>query len=86
MPALMICRLHMEQLFVPANSEPSAGLTQVMYSVAPSIWSRAALMIALASEWTDRHSSYRSPRGMFRWARIQKPMSSQFLRPRGAPL
>ena len=43
-------------------------------------------MMALASAWTDRHSSYRSPEGIFMASRVQQPRSPQFFRPRGAPL
>ena len=47
---------------------------------------RAAEIMAFISACTERHSSYRSPEGMFMASRVQKPRSMQFFRPRGAPL
>ena len=39
--------------------------------VEPSISIRDAEIIALASAWTERHSSYRSPRGICSFSRVQ---------------
>ena len=77
---------HMAQEQVPPTTAWVAGSMQHIYNVAPSIRSRAAAMMSLASEWRDRHISYRSPRGICNFSRIQYPRSLQFLRPRGAPL
>ena len=41
-------------------------------------------MMALASAWTERQSSYRWPLGIFSSSRVQRPRSEQFFRPRGA--
>ena len=61
----------MEQEVELGISSPVDGLTQAMYRVAPMVSLRAAEMMALASAWTERHSSYRSPEGMFRASRVQ---------------
>ena len=71
MPALMMSRRHMEQQVVPRSSSPVAGSLQARYRVAPSTSRREAEMMALASAWTERHSSYRSPEGMFMASRVQ---------------
>ena len=70
-PALMMSRRHMEQEVEPGMRAPVSGSTHAMYSVAPSVSLRAAEMMALASAWTERHSSYRSPEGMFSASRVQ---------------
>ena len=61
----------MEQEVDPAMSAPVAGSLQAIYSVAPMVSLRAAEMMALASAWTERHSSYRWPEGIFRASRVQ---------------
>ncbi len=61
----------MEQEVELGMSAPVSGSRHTMYSVAPSTSRRGAEMMALASAWTERHSSYRSPEGMFRASRAQ---------------
>ena len=47
---------------------------------------RKAEMIAFASAWTERQSSYLSPEGILSVSRVQVPRSEQLRLPRGAPL
>ena len=56
-PALMMSRRHMEQEVEPGISSPVAGSRHTSYRVAPSTSRREAEMMALASAWTERHSS-----------------------------
>ena len=85
MPALMTIRLHIEQHMAFCTYSPVGTSLPTRYKVAPIMSRREAQMMALASAWTERHSSYRSPRGMPSWVRKQYPRSEQFCRPRGAP-
>ena len=61
----------MEQEVDPARRVRVLGSTHTIYKVAPSTSRREAEMMALASACTERHSSYRSPEGMFIASRVQ---------------
>ena len=56
-------RLHIEQQLDFSTYPPVLASTPVRYSDAPIMRSLEALIRALASAWTLRHNSYRSPRG-----------------------
>ena len=57
MPALMICRLHMEQLEGFSTYSPVLAAFPSRYKVDPIISGGAALMIAFAAGWTERQTS-----------------------------
>ena len=67
-------------------SSPVAGSTQAMYRVAPMVSLRAAEMMALASAWTERHSSYRWPEGMSKARAFAGGVLSGVVEPLGAGL
>lgn len=54
---------HMEQEVASPSSSPVRASRPTRYSVPPTMSRREAEMMAFASAWTLRHSSYRSPRG-----------------------
>ena len=62
-PALMTIRRHMAQEVASPSSSPVRASRPTRYSVPPAMSRREAEMMALASAWTLRQSSYRSPRG-----------------------
>ena len=57
MPALMTRRLHMEQHMASFTYSPVGTSLPTRYKVAPIMSRREAQMMALASAWTERHSS-----------------------------
>ena len=57
MPALMTMRLHMEQQVAFWMYSPVGTSWPARYNVLPSMSRREPLMMALASAWTERHSS-----------------------------
>ena len=71
MPALMTIRRHMAQLVASPKIYPVWAFLPTRYRVPPTMSRREAEMMALASAWTLRHSSYRSPRGTRRASRVQ---------------
>src|SRR5699024_11272292 len=71
-PALIIIRRHMEQEVASGRMAPVAASFPARYRVPPTMSRRAAEMMALASAWTLRHSSYRSPRGTRMASRAQR--------------